>query len=89
MLNDDGSISGTVTDLSGMPVVDAAVVIVGDTPAHPDIAVLTGDDGHYQLDNLGPGEYTVMVNAPGRKPVSAEVVVDVKHGSVLDFVLPY
>jgi hypothetical protein len=88
-LLEHGSISGTVTDISGRPVVEAAVLIVGDSPAHPDIAVLTDDGGRYQLDHLGVGDYTVMVNAQGRQPVLAEVTVDGAGMSTLDFVLGY
>ena len=86
---ENGSIGGTITDISGAPVVDAAVLIVGDSPAHPDVAVLTDSDGRYQLDHLGEGSYTVMVYAQGRQPVFAEVTVDGTCTSAQDFVLGY
>lgn len=87
---ENGSIAGTITDISGAPVVDAAVLIVGDdSPAHPDVAVLTDSDGRYQLDHLGKGNYTVMVYAQGRQPVFTDVTVDGKSISTHDFVLGY
>jgi len=88
-LLENGSICGTITDIAGAPVVDAAVLIVGDSPAHPDVAVLTDSDGRYQLDHVGEGDYTVMVYAQGRQPVFAEVTVDGTGMSRLDFVLGY
>jgi hypothetical protein len=88
-LLENGSISGTIIDISGAPVVDAAVLIAGDSPVHPDVAVLTDSDGRYQLDHLGQGDYTVMVYAQGRQPVFAEVTVDGAVMSTLDFVLGY
>jgi hypothetical protein len=88
-LLENGSISGTITDISGALVVDAAVLIVGDSPAHPDFAVLTDSDGRYQLDHLDEGEYTVVVYAQGRQPVFAEVAVNSTGMSTLDIVLGY
>ena len=89
VLIDQGRILGKVTDLSGNPIVDAAVCIVGNAPVHPDIAVLTDQDGCYQIDLLSDGKYTVMVNAEGRRPLVSEVEVEGNCATSLDFVLPY
>ncbi len=56
-----GTLTGLVSDLSGRPVADAAVML-GDGPPHPDIAALTGESGEFRFEALEPGQYEVIVN---------------------------
>lgn len=68
-------IRGRVVDAAGRPVADASVYIVKSPGGHPDIALLTGDDGRYALPAVTvPGFYRVGANAVGGQGV-AEVVL--------------
>lgn len=51
-----GSIEGTVTNASGVPVKDAKVTIDG----HEGFKALTDVAGRYLLSGVPPGDYTVM-----------------------------
>jgi hypothetical protein len=56
---------GRVTTRQGYPVPDAAVMLGGGSPAHPDIAALTAESGEFSFLDLEPGEYTVIVTVDG------------------------
>jgi hypothetical protein len=75
--------------MSGRPVVEAAVLIDDSSPTNQDHITLTDEQGEYCIDNLSPGAYKVIVNAPGRIAVSRCVDVDGMNQSVLDFLLGY
>ena len=60
-----GAIAGQVSTILGYPVKDATIVITGTSPTHRDIGALTNEEGEFLLDELLPGEYTVLVNAEG------------------------
>jgi hypothetical protein len=56
-----GSISGTVADTEGQPIVDATVAASG-----PDSGSAASDaNGDYTIYGLAPGTYTVEASAPG------------------------
>ena len=38
----------------------------------PDIAGLTGSDGHFTLGTVGPGRYVIAVHAEGFEPARVE-----------------
>jgi hypothetical protein len=73
---DKGAIAGRVSTTEDKSVTDASLMITGNSPDHPDIAVLTNDNGEYIIDDLTPGDYEVLVNAEGHamKTLSARVV---------------
>jgi plastocyanin len=48
---------------------------------------VTGADGHYKIDNLPPGSYTVAVWHPKAKAQPKPVVVDAAKPATVDFVL--
>ena len=85
--SEQGEIQGTVQDGQGQPIAEAAVMITGDSPTHPDIAALTNQKGEYRFTSLLPGRYTLLVNALDREP--KQDTVEVMAGAVarLDFVL--
>ena len=84
---DKAAIAGTVKDASGQPLPWAAVLIVGGSPVHRDIAAMTDDQGCYRFDSLIPGNYTLLVNAPGHSPKEGNVVAEAGSLARLDFVL--
>jgi hypothetical protein len=42
----------------------------------PDVAGLTGSDGHFTLGTVGPGRYVIAVHAEGFEPARVECDVD-------------
>lgn len=70
-----GEIAGRITTPDGRPVADAAVMIGGGSPPHPDIAALSDADGRFRFAGLPPGAYTLIVNAEGwpQQQVSANL----------------
>ncbi|MCJ7575497.1 MAG: carboxypeptidase regulatory-like domain-containing protein [Dehalococcoidia bacterium] len=59
-----GSISGTVTDDGGSPIV-GAMIYASDIDTYYDEYCCTGDDGSYIVSGLRPGSYLVSAEAPG------------------------
>lgn len=86
--SDLGTVHGRVVDGQGRPLGEAVVMIVGDSPTHPDIAALTNEKGEYSYTSLLPGTYTLLVNVLDQEPQQGSV--DVLAGAVarLDFVFP-
>lgn len=48
---------------------------------------VTGADGHYKIDNVPPGQYSVAVWHPKQKGQPKPVTVDASKPAVVDFVL--
>ena len=83
---DTGSVSGTVVDASGAPVVDASVTISGDRiPSGR--RVQTGTNGTFTFEYLLSGDYTVGVEKTGVGVASRAAIVQVGRDTRLDFVL--
>ncbi|GAA1929018.1 carboxypeptidase regulatory-like domain-containing protein [Nocardioides hwasunensis] len=84
-----GAVGGTITR-DGSPVAGVEVVVEG--PGGPQ-AVRTDADGHYFLDQLGPGTWTVTVRAPdgtvvvGAASQTATITAAGEIRGGLDFVL--
>ena len=68
------TIRGRVTDSSGGAVANAEVNAVSTTSGFVRTTTSTGD-GSYTLAGLTPGEYSIVVAAPGFDPVSQTVTV--------------
>ena len=83
----EGDIVGRVTESTGAPVADAAVMIIGDSPGHRDIAALTNARGEFRLDGLVVGRYTLKVNAVGYAPHTGQAQVKAGEITRLDFTL--
>ena len=49
--------------------------------------VVTGSDGHYKIDNVPPGNYSVGVWHAKEKAPAKPVIVDASKPAVVDFVL--
>ena len=82
-----GSIKGRVISNEHIPLKDATVMITGNSPPHKDIALLTDSDGFYQLDDLDPGLYSILIS---KKKYNSQIKnVDVFAGteSELNFIL--
>ena len=81
------SIKGRVISNEHLPIKDATVMITGNSPPHNDIALLTDSDGFYQLDELDPGLYSILIS---KKKYNSQIKnVDVFAGkeSELNFIL--
>jgi hypothetical protein len=66
-------ITGRVRTSHGAPVGGAIVALGGSSPRHPDIALVTDDEGRYLFTSLTPGDYTVIATSGGSTQGSAEV----------------
>jgi hypothetical protein len=84
---ESGKIAGQVSTNRGDPLVDAVIMITGDSPPHSDIAALTNDDGRYSFIDLQPGQYTLMVNAEDWPSRTGMVLVEPGTVAQLDFTL--
>ncbi len=82
------TISGSVTDASGAGV-PSATITVHSTDTNTDVRTLTADGGgHYTVTNLQPGNYTVIVKAPGFQSYTAQgVTVHVAEKRTVDAAL--
>lgn len=83
-----GTIGGTVVDPQGDGVPGAVVFLGGDSPPHPDIAAVTDARGSFRFGGLGPGRYTVVVNAAGYATGTGQVAVDQDPGSLVIALAP-
>ncbi len=80
-------ITGRVTDASGA-VVPGTSIIATNVATAADRRVITSEDGNYTIPLLIPGEYRVIVEHPGFKPVTRSgVILDVDQRAELDFAL--
>lgn len=74
---------GSVTDQSGRPVAGARVALTAGPSPVPDIAALTGDDGHFAFGVPAAGTYRVEAfGDPGHAATSIEVAAG-QAGSAL------
>lgn len=81
-----GSISGTINDPNGAPIVGATVIVKGETGA--EFTAVTSDNGTYIVPALNSGNYTVTVSAAGfKKTVVSKVKVDVSKPSTVSVAL--
>jgi hypothetical protein len=69
-----GSIAGTVTDPSGAPV-NGATVTVRETDTDTVRTIKTSDVGSYRMPQLGPGKYSVKVDASGFKSFEQDGII--------------
>ncbi|MGA9670573.1 MAG: carboxypeptidase regulatory-like domain-containing protein [Terracidiphilus sp.] len=81
------SLAGTVTDVTGAVIPRTSVSVI-DSATHTAHTVTTDDIGHYLVDGLAPGSYTVEANAPGFVNQSvADVAVLANHQNVANLSL--
>ena len=82
-----GSISGTVSDITGAPVANAKVTITAPATGASREA-LTDANGRYVVPLLGVANYTVRVDVQGFQPTEArDVRLQVDEHRELDFKL--
>ncbi|TDH19955.1 carboxypeptidase regulatory-like domain-containing protein [Segetibacter sp. 3557_3] len=53
-----GSITGIIRNANDVPLEDVNVLIVSG-PNHNDVAVITGADGQFSINNIQPGNYVL------------------------------
>ena len=58
-------ISGTVLSASGQPVALARVYVLAAPGPVPDVALLTGADGRFEIGALQPGAYEIGASTDG------------------------
>lgn len=80
------TIRGKVTNEQDAPLANATVEAVGTASGFVSTAT-SGPDGSFQLGGLTPGEYTVVVSAPGLEPRSQTVTVRVGQNLNIEFVM--
>jgi len=75
-----GVITGTVSDVSGNPLIGATVVLDGTT-----LGTATNLEGEYILDKIPSGEFTLRVSSVGYKPQTQNVQVSNDQSQTLNF----
>jgi uncharacterized GH25 family protein len=70
-----GHIEGLVVDDAGQPAPEVTVMIKTSNQPHPDIAVVTDENGSFGFDGLVPGRYVVAAFRAGGQMAEAEVTV--------------
>lgn len=73
-----GTITGTVTDMTGNPVIAATVVLEGTT-----IGAATDVEGNYSIQQIPVGSYSLRASSIGFKP--KKMNIDVSSGQSLTF----
>ncbi|RZM18024.1 MAG: carboxypeptidase-like regulatory domain-containing protein, partial [Pedobacter sp.] len=68
-----GTISGVVNDEKGLPIPGAAVYL-----ASTKAATVTNSDGQFKFSNMPAGNYDVLVQMVGFKPVSTPVKLNIE-----------
>ena len=68
-----GAVAGRLTTPDGRPLVGTLTAV--DAAGGQAARTASGDDGHFLLDGLPAGGYTVVVAAPGRRPRANAVTV--------------
>lgn len=74
------SISGIVTDTSGLPIEDATIII-----KDPEIISISDSDGKYSIKRLNPGVYNILCFATGMQISS--VSAEIRKNEILNFSL--
>jgi iron complex outermembrane recepter protein len=76
------TLQGTVADAKGGVLPKATVTIQSDSTGRITTAT-TDDQGHFAVDGLAPGSYTVKASAPGfATTVKSQVRVDAEHSDL-------
>ena len=65
-------ISGTVSDVTGRPLVGAAVTV----KEQPSLGAVADTEGRYEIALPGKGSYTLCASFVGYEPVSGKVAAD-------------
>ena len=70
-----GTLTGKLTDVSGVAIVDATVTATSVDTGHSRTAT-TGTEGTYKIDQLPPGNYRIKFEAPGFKTAEIPATVN-------------
>lgn len=57
-------ITGVVRDQSGQPLAEASIAFAAAPVPLPDVAILTGADGRFQVAVPAPGRYAIVCTLP-------------------------
>ena len=74
-------LEGTVLDEAGKPVPEAFVVVHRRDMLFDFVTAYTDEQGHYQIQGLGDGEFTVHVDAVHRGFVRMRIPLDLDKAS--------
>lgn len=69
-----GAVTGRLATPDGSPIGDGTLTAV-DAAGGQAACTASGDDGHFLLDGIPAGGYTLVVAAPGRQPRASAVTV--------------
>ena len=83
---DLGTISGVVRDATGAVVADAKVVVT-QTSTNTERTTTSSDIGEFRVQNLNPGDYSVVISKTGFQTYKAAIEVAVGGHSTLDAAL--
>ncbi len=71
-----GSVQGRVVHASGgAPVADATITVLGSPGPHPDIAVMTDDDGRFTMEAIAAGNWRLGARSANGETGEASVAV--------------
>ena len=73
------TLSGTVTNASGEPVVEARVLVRGSR-----VAARTDEQGRFRLSQVATGSQTVVISAPGYAPFTREIELATGQANTLN-----
>jgi len=82
----DPILSGTITDLSGKTVADAAIA-VRNVATGQSAQTRSDSEGRFQINDLAPGEYEVSVSAPGFRTSVSTARIGAASGETLNLTL--
>jgi hypothetical protein len=68
-------VRGRVVDEDGAPVAGASIYIVAAPVSVPDVALLTDDDGRFEIAVPSPGQYRFGIRAPDGPAFEHDVAV--------------
>jgi hypothetical protein len=77
-------VSGVVKSQDGRPVANAMVSFVQAPVAVPEIALLTGEDGSFQLNAPSPGTYVMGANHPEEGAGQQQTVVGAEGATPIE-----
>jgi hypothetical protein len=84
-----GGVEGTISDELGRPVAGMLVSIIDGSVGFPEIAVLTGEDGFYQIGSVPPGVFILGVQDEEGERVGQKTFQVVSgETSTLDITIP-
>ena len=83
-----GTLAGTIKDPSGLAIASAVVSLSNDQGSRKRKTAAT-DAGTYTFTDLGPGDYTIHIDAPGFKDPGKKIKMSAGQQMKIDFALEF